>query len=148
MGMMEDMPKIMKLVNNWLPPFLWACLIFTFSSFPTGTTTDFYLGDFLIKKTAHIMEYGIFATLIYRGLINSKIEKKKALWYAVIFALLYGITDEFHQSFTPGRGPTVRDVIIDTTGASIFIFGIIQNIKKMPGVLQELYIKYNIVERD
>src|SRR3989338_6887274 len=102
------MQKIKKILKFWFPPVLWAGLIFTFSSFPTGTTTDFYLGDFLIKKTAHIVEYGIFATLIFRGLINSNVKKEKAMWFAVILAFLYGITDEYHQSFTPGRGPAVR----------------------------------------
>ena len=48
------------------------------------------------------------------------------MWIAVVTAVLYGITDEIHQSFTPGRGPAVRDVIIDTIRASIFIFGILK----------------------
>lgn len=139
---MVQMMKLRKLAKFWLPPILWAIIIFTFSSFSTVETTQFFLGDFIIKKTAHIMEYGILATLLYRGLIGSKITNKKAMWLAVLFASLYGISDEFHQSFTPGREPRLRDVAIDTTGALIFIFGIIGNIKKMPKILQELYIRY------
>ena len=138
------MQKIKKLLNFWLPPILWALLIFNFSSFPTVKTSEFFLGDFLLKKTAHIVEYGVLATLLYRAMINSGIEKKKAMWIAVVTAVLYGITDEIHQSFTPGRGPAVRDVIIDTIGASIFIFGILKNIKKMPLIIQNMYNRYQI----
>lgn len=136
--------KMVKVVKFWVPPFLWAVVIFTFSSMQVGSSSEFYWKDFLVKKTAHIIEYGIFATLIYRALVNSKVSKPKAMWYSVLVALFYGMTDEFHQSFTPGRGPAVRDVIIDTLGASLFIFGILNNIKKMPNFLQDLYSKYQI----
>ncbi len=121
-----------KLTRLWFPVFLWAGVIFTFSSFPTTTTTDFYLGDFLIKKTAHVVEYGILSTLLYRALINSGITKSRSMFFSVLIAFLYGLTDEFHQSFTPGRGPKFTDVLIDTFGASLFIYGIINQIDKMP----------------
>lgn len=140
----KSMVKTKKLVNLWLPAVIWASVIFTFSSFSTVKTTDFFIGDFLLKKTAHIMEYGIFATLVYRALVNSKIEKKKAMWYAVIVALLYGISDEFHQSFIYGRTATLRDVLIDTTGAIIFIFGILKNIKKLPSTIKYYFEKLQI----
>lgn len=135
---------LIKVFNYWLPPIIWGTIIFSFSSLHTISTTDFYLGDFLIKKTAHIMEYGIFATLLYRALVNSNIKKENAMWISILIAFSYGMTDEFHQSFTPGRTPTVRDVLIDTAGASIFIYGIIGNIKKMPKIIQNLYNRYQI----
>ncbi|EKE04954.1 MAG: phosphotransbutyrylase [uncultured bacterium] len=139
------MQKIKKLLKFWLPPVLWAGLIFTFSSFPTVKTSEFFLGDFILKKTAHIIEYGVLATLLYRAMINSGVEKKKSMWLAVIIAVLYGITDEVHQSFTPGRGPAVRDVLIDTSGALIFIYGIVGNIKKTPVALQKIYNKFSFI---
>ena len=36
---------------------------------------------------------------------------------AAIFAVLYAASDEFHQLFVPGRAGSIRDVIIDGTGA-------------------------------
>jgi len=50
---------------------------------------------------------------------DSDIEKKKAIWLSILIAFLYGLTDEFHQSFTPGREPRIRDVAFDTIGASL-----------------------------
>lgn len=134
----------MKILKFWLPPILWGLIIFSFSSFPVATATEIYWKDFIIKKTAHIIEYGILATLLYRAIVNSEVDKKKAMWISVLIAFLYGLTDEFHQSFTPGREPKLRDVIIDTTGASIFIFGIVKNINKMPNKLQMLAKRFNI----
>ncbi len=136
--------QIKKLVNLWLPVMVWASVIFTFSSLPTIETTKFYLWDFLLKKTAHIVEYGILSSLIYRALVNSKVDIKKSMWIAVFVSILYGASDEFHQSFTPGRGPSVRDVMIDATGAAIFIFGIVGNIKKMPEKIKQLFSRINL----
>lgn len=137
--------KIFKILNFWLPPILWASAIFTVSSFSVGSSSEFYWKDFVIKKTAHIIEYGILATLVYRALVNYGVLKKKAMIYACLAALLYGATDEFHQSFTPGRGPKVTDVAIDTAGASIFIFGIIGRLNKMPVFVQDVYKKLEII---
>lgn len=137
-------PTILRVFKYWLPPVIWGSIIFSFSSLHTISTTDFYLGDFILKKTAHVMEYGIFATLLYRALIGSGVKKEKAMWVAVLMAFIYGVTDEFHQSFTPGRTPTLRDILIDTTGAAIFVYGIIGNIKKMPKLVQNMYNKYLI----
>ena len=144
MNLKKMKPTILRVFKYWLPPIIWGSVIFSFSSLHTISTTDFYLGDFILKKTAHIMEYGIFATLLYRALVNSNVKKSKAMWIAVLIAFLYGVTDEFHQSFTPGRTPTLRDILIDTTGAALFVYGIIGNIKKMPKVIQNMYNRYQI----
>jgi len=113
------MQKIQKLASSWLPVILWASLIFTFSSMTVGSASEFYLQDFLIKKSAHLIEYGILAILLYRALLNYDVNTNKALFFAILIAGLYGVSDEFHQSFTPGREPAVRDVIIDMVGATI-----------------------------
>jgi VanZ family protein len=38
-----------------------------------------------------------------------------------ILALFYAVTDEYHQSFTPGRHATVTDVLIDAGGAIVVL---------------------------
>lgn len=133
-----------KIIKFWLPVLVWAIVIYLFSNRTTIKTVDFFLGDFLLKKSAHIIEYGIFSTLWYRALTNFGMDRKKAMIYSVLVSLLYGASDEFHQSFIYGRTATLRDVIIDTTGASIFIYGFIGNLKKLPNSLQFLYKKLDI----
>ena len=108
----------MKLISNWLPPIIWALIIFSFSSLQVGSSNEVYWKDFVIKKTAHLVEYAILAILLYRAMVNSEIDKKKALIASIVMAGFYGLTDELHQSFTPGREPRIRDVVIDTIGAS------------------------------
>ena len=122
----------MKILKFWLPPILWGLVIFSFSSFKVGTATEIYWKDFIIKKTAHVIEYGILATLLYRAMVNSDIEKKKAIWLSILIAFLYGLTDEFHQSFTPGREPHLRDVIIDTIGGALGVLTFCKVLEKYP----------------
>jgi sortase A len=123
-----------KFLKYWLPPIVWGLVIFTFSSIQVGGTSEFYWTDFFIKKTAHIVEYAIFSILLHRAMINTGTEKKKAFKYAIFVAFLYGITDEIHQFFTPGRGPTARDVIIDAFGAYLgVLFVTTQNYLKVLG---------------
>ncbi|HCR36426.1 hypothetical protein A2130_02115 [Candidatus Woesebacteria bacterium GWC2_33_12] len=106
-------------LKYWLPPILWGLVIFSFSSLQVGSSSEIYWKDFVVKKTAHVVEYAILAILLYRAMVGSDMDKKKALIISIIIAGLYGLTDEIHQSFTPGREPRIRDVAIDTFGASL-----------------------------
>jgi hypothetical protein len=142
----KNKDAIYKIVRFWLPVVVWATIIFLFSNRTTIKTVDFFLGDFLLKKTAHIVEYGIFATLLYRAFVNYGMDKKRAMLLSVLTAFLYGTSDEFHQSFIYGRTATVRDVLIDTSGAFVAVYGIIRNIKKMPFVIRFAYKKLEIVD--
>lgn len=140
----KNKDAIYKIVRFWLPVVVWATIIFLFSNRTTIKTVDFFLGDFLLKKTAHIVEYGIFATLLYRAFVNYGMDKKRAMLLSVLTAFLYGTSDEFHQSFIYGRTATVRDVLIDTTGATIFIYGFINNLNRLPNSIKFLYNKLDI----
>ena len=51
-----------------------------------------------------------------------KIEQIKRISISLLTGVLYAISDEVHQSFVPGRGPSVQDVLIDSLGV---IFGIL-----------------------
>ena len=122
----------MKLLKYWLPPILWGLIIFSFSSLQVGSSNEIYWKDFVIKKTAHIVEYSILAVLLYRAMIGSDIEKKKAIIFSMLIVSLYGFTDEFHQSFTPGREPRIRDVIIDTIGGALGVLTFCKVLEKYP----------------
>ncbi len=66
-----------------------------------------------------MLGYALLAVTYSRALSDSKITNLRILLVAIILAGLYALTDEFHQSFTPGRTPSMADVGIDTLGASI-----------------------------
>ena len=44
------------------------------------------------------------------------IKRKYQIYISTIIGILYAISDEIHQSFTPGRGPKITDVFIDSLG--------------------------------
>lgn len=75
----------------------------------------------IIRKNAHFFSYLILGVLVMNVFRLSKINKVKSIIFALIFCILYAISDELHQLFVPGRGAQVRDVIIDTGGAVIGI---------------------------
>ncbi|GAA0176788.1 VanZ family protein [Clostridium sediminicola] len=121
---------------NWLMVILWMALIFTFSHQP-GNISDknsklvIYLFDmlgldlngllgevsnFIVRKLAHFTEYFILYMFLIRAM-NYKNFKIENIFIAVIYVFLYAASDEIHQAFVPNRGPAIRDVIIDTSGA-------------------------------
>jgi VanZ family protein len=79
--------------------------------------------NFLIRKIAHLTEYFILGILLYktyRGYIYGGFEV-----IAILTGFIYACSDEFHQSFVPGRSPAVRDVVIDTTGVILGVLFIL-----------------------
>lgn len=71
--------------------------------------------SFLIRKAAH---FTIFFTL---GLFSCwtiwSFFRKRHMITSFLFCIIYACTDELHQFFSESRGPALRDVIIDSTGA-------------------------------
>lgn len=104
----------------WLPSFIWMCLIFLMSSRTTvqASTVDWF--DFVIKKTAHFIEYFILNTLfLYSMKKTTSFSKPRLVFTALFLTILYAASDEFHQTFVSGRTGKPRDVFIDSFGASV-----------------------------
>lgn len=69
--------------------------------------------------TAHAINYGVLAALFVWALAGGELSKMTAplIVPAVALAVLFGLSDEFHQSFIPGRDASLRDVLADAVGA-------------------------------
>lgn len=67
-------------------------------------------------KLAHFLVYGLLATLIVRTDVFRE-RGNLGMLYAVGVASLYGVTDEWHQYYVPGRFADVYDWLADTLGA-------------------------------
>lgn len=80
---------------------------------------EYYISKykFIVRKCAHFASYFILGFLIIILLLDLKIPNKKAVLITIITCFLYACTDEFHQSFIPGRGPSFIDCLIDTSGS-------------------------------
>lgn len=99
----------MKKIIRFLPALLWMGIIFYFSTRQTtGIGGSSYWYRFLILKSFHLIEYAVLFVLINFALNSNLI--------SIIIAYIYGVSDEIHQSFTPGRSPKLTDTLIDLLG--------------------------------
>lgn len=129
----------MKTRRYWLPAFFWAAVIFAFSSIEVTPASEIYWQDFIVKKTAHVVEYAILFTLLYRAFTNtSGFSKKQAALVSFFIVVVYGISDEYHQSFTPGREPKPRDVGFDAAGGLLAYLAIWKYLPRAPEKLKKL----------
>ena len=72
----------------------------------------------LLGRIAHMTEYAVLAVLLYWGIVRLTRCHERAAGLALTLAVLYGIGDEIHQSFVPGRTPSVADLLLDLIGAA------------------------------
>ena len=106
-------------------------LIFCVSSIPaTGLKAPSIP---FIDKAAHLTEYIILGILITRALFNLNIPlKSEALIFIALFAsIFYGITDEIHQLFVPGRSCDIFDFFFDCLGVTIGTVFYLTKMKKV-----------------
>lgn len=90
--------------------------IYGFSSIPSSSMPDFGAPDLFVKKGGHMLGYGLLALMYWYGLRF----EKRSVGFALLLAVLYALSDEFHQSFVPGRHPSLVDaLVIDANGASL-----------------------------
>lgn len=69
-----------------------------------------------IDKVTHFLVFGLLATLVVRNGYPPR-----RAWVAVVLVSLFGATDEWHQSFTPGRMVELADWVADTLGAAVAV---------------------------
>jgi VanZ family protein len=114
---------------------LWMAFIFSLSSLPGASLgPDTFTVNFL-KKFGHIMLFGVLSILYFSALSSGK-PAGRAVWTALAWSffltVLYAAADEYHQSFTPGRHASSRDVAIDAFGALVFLcFGYLGKSRKI-----------------
>ena len=105
-----------KSILRWLPALAVMVIIFSFSSLPDKVLPHFGPPDVIVKKASHMVGYGLLALAYWYAL---RYEKRR-WWMAISLAILYAMTDEFHQSFVSGRHPSWVDVLVfDGGGAAI-----------------------------
>lgn len=126
---------------NLILVIIWMTIIFIMSSFNSTESSSqsnfivdivaniFHITNtstlsIIIRKLAHYTEYLILGILV----MNLNNNKSKSIYLSIIICLLYAISDEFHQSFVPGRSCQLYDIAIDSLGSlsGIFIYKILK----------------------
>ncbi len=96
-------------------------LIFIASSTPASRLPFFGAIDVLVKKGGHALGYA-FLGLSYFHALPRRLSVPYRAVMALLMAILFSLSDEFHQSFVEGRTSALRDVLIDTGGATLALF--------------------------
>lgn len=121
------------LVRLWGPALALMLLLFASSAQPKieqpGAETVYFSGaipifpggwDFVIKKSGHMLAYGLLAALLFRALLNS-CAARSAGFAALAAAMAYALGDELHQTLVRGRTASITDLGFDFTGAALAI---------------------------
>ena len=101
----------------WLPVIAYMAMLFGLSSIsklpePPGQIS-FY--------EVHVAAYVVLALLTSRALAKGRLRNVTArvAWGAILISALYGVSDEYHQRFVPGREFDVFDMVADAIGSVI-----------------------------
>jgi VanZ family protein len=80
-----------------------------------------YVPRMLSDTLLHLGIYGLLGAALLHAFADARAERvtRATVLAAIAASLLYGLSDEFHQSFVPGRTPDVMDLVMDVIGASI-----------------------------
>ena len=113
----ESFSRVRSPAALWLPPFFMMALIFILSS---SVLPRFQVPIPHPDKVAHLVVYGVLGFLLGRAAGgNWGWSWKRAALFAVVVSSIYGASDEWHQSFIPGRSVDAVDWAADTIGAAL-----------------------------
>lgn len=147
----------------WVLTILWMAVIFYFSSQPADLSLDasgevlvkmnqleeeeiqnisdrrVWCLHYFIRKFAHFVLYCGLGFLTVFSVVSIKYRAFISYIIAWLAASLYGVLDEWHQTFVPGRGPSLADIRLDTFSA---LAGVV-----MAAITVELWKLYNNKKR-
>lgn len=80
--------------------------------------------SFFIRKAAHFSEFAVLGLLLclHLSVLRRRIPIPRYPVWAYLIGSLYGVSDEIHQRFVPGRSGEWRDMLIDSAGV---LFGVL-----------------------
>ncbi|MGE5314127.1 MAG: VanZ family protein [Acidobacteriota bacterium] len=111
-------------VNSFMryqfPVLFWMGLIFFLSSRSFSHLPPLLPGT---DKVVHMIIYAVLCGLMHRALRFQPLDRiaSFSLFIALALTPLYGISDELHQLFVPGRSCDVMDLLADLTGGCIYV---------------------------
>lgn len=104
----------------WAPLLVWMGVIYGWSSLSIDTVKRLEPWDgtpSINFSAVHFAEFALLAALAYWAFRSIGRLSLPALWGAVVaFTMLYAVSDEIHQSFTPGRSASYADFAVDLLG--------------------------------
>ena len=143
-----------NILRAWWPALVWIGLIVIESTdklssdntgtflykvlshlFPRVNLYNVLVLNFILRKTGHVMGYGILSLLLLRGWRRTLVRARATLGRSMVGLVTFGRTavlawlgtafvaamDEWHQSVIPSRTGTPRDVVLDSAAGLVFL---------------------------
>lgn len=112
--------KKLAIFSSWFVVVMYAAFIFALSSLshpPLISEIPWQVPDWLF----HAVEYSLFGYFLVKAFNDSFQFQSRFLLLVitVLFGTLYGLTDEWHQSFVPERQAAIHDVVADAIGVLV-----------------------------
>jgi VanZ family protein len=112
----------------WIPLVLWMAVIFRLSAQPAPDWGGPSSAASVFRNSGHALEYGVLALLAALVLPRDpdwpRIDKR-TYTMVLLLIVLFAISDEYHQHFTPHRDASACDVLTDTVGAACTLSAIV-----------------------
>ncbi len=126
-GELDSMRRAMRRMEQarngqlmrWVPALttvLWMALIFALSARST-IPVPLGMAAGLTAIAGHLVAYAVLAALIWWMIDPLNTGPRRRFALALIGAVAYGLTDEWHQSFVSGRDASALDIAVDAIGA-------------------------------
>ncbi|MBI4441641.1 VanZ family protein [Candidatus Woesearchaeota archaeon] len=103
--------------SSWAPVALYMAGIFYLSSQPVLPTPVSLLR--INDKMLHAIVYAGLSLLVLRACRRENM--RYAAYIAIMTTIVYGVTDEIHQSFVPGRVMDAWDGVADAVGSLVVL---------------------------
>ena len=119
-----------KVLLIYIPLAVYWTALFVGTSLPADSVSGFGVGD----KLLHFIAYFILAVLLSLTLLfqkKNRLFKKRYILFSIIISSVYGLLDEIHQSFIPGRSNEVLDWAADSIGAAAGILLVYYTLNKL-----------------
>lgn len=117
-------------VRHWLPPLLYMVVIFLLSS-----QARVPVPEGLPDAALHAPEFFVLGCLLCRAFLATGGPRPRALALALTISIAYGLLDELHQSFVPGRVASLGDFAADAAGAifAVTLFALLPAAQRTAG---------------
>ncbi len=99
---------------KWLPAIIMCSVIFAISSIHGTTVNSIGLGRESYHINGHFVLYMLLCISFYKATKN--------YWSSTLLSGVYAISDEFHQTFVPGRSWENFDLLVDSLGIVLAVF--------------------------
>ncbi len=123
-----------KIYLVYVPLILYWIILFTATSLPAANVPSFAVSDKIKHLSAFFgLSVLLSLTLLYQDKVS--LFKKYFLVAALFISSLYGLLDEIHQSFVPGRNSEFLDWVADSLGAAagvLLVYYLLKKFKYFP----------------